>query len=150
MNEITNVTIISTNINKHILNKYKNYQIIDNNFSYEELLIKKKVIFYNILNNLKEEKLKELFNYLNNNNILYINITNNLELSLYTNYLIVYDNNNIVIEGKTNKVLENEKILKRLGFKLPFIIELSILLKDYNLIDKIYLNKESLVEDIWK
>ena len=33
----TNVTIISTNLNKKILDNYKEYHIIDDNFSYEEI-----------------------------------------------------------------------------------------------------------------
>ena len=48
------------------------------------------------------------------------------------------------------EVLKNEKLLKRLGFNMPFIIELSNLLNNYNLVNKIYLDKESLVKDVWK
>lgn len=150
MNEITNVTILSTNLNKNILNKYDEYKIIDNNFIYEELLNYKKVIFYNVLNNLEDKTLKDLFDFLNEHNIMYINFTNNSELCLYTKYLIIYDKENILIEGSTIEVLKNDKLLKRIGIKLPFITELSLLLKDYNLIDEIYLDKESLVDKLWK
>lgn len=150
MKEVTNVTIISTNLNKNLLNKYKDYFIIENNFTYEELLSKKKVIFFNVLNNLSKEEIKKLFEYLKNNNILFINATNETELVIYTDYLIVYDKENILVEGNTIEVLKNEKLLKRLGFQLPFMIELSILLKDYELIDEIYLDKESLVDKLWK
>lgn len=150
MNEITNVTILSTNLNKNILNKYDDYRIIDNNFTYEELLNYKKVIFYNVLNNLEDKALKELIDFLNEHNLMYINVTNNSELCLYTDYLIIYDKENILIEGRTIEVLKNDKLLKRIGVKLPFIIELSLLLKDYNLIDEIYLDKESLVDKLWK
>lgn len=150
MNEITNVTIISTNLNKKLLDKYKDYYVVDSDFTYEELLSKKKVIFYNVLNNLDDTKFKELFSYMKSNNILFINITNNVELCLYTDYLIVYDKENILIEGSTLEVLKNDRLLKRLGFNLPFMVDLSILLKDYGLIDKIYLDKESLVNELWK
>ena len=150
MEKITNVTIVSTNLDRSILNNYTDYEVIETNFTYKELLNKKKVIFYNILNNLKEVKLKKLFKYLKDNNIDFINVTNNMELVMYTEYLIVYDNKNVAIEGNTIAVLKNEKILKRLGLGLPFIVELSLLLKDYNLIDDIYLTKESLVDKLWK
>lgn len=146
----TNVTIISTNINLGLLDKYKDYYIIDNNFTYEELLEKKKIVFFNVLNNLDDEKLTKLFEFLNSNNMLYVNISNNMETSLYTKYLIIYDKNKILIEGKTLDVLKEEKLLKRLGLKLPFMVELSILLKDYGLINELYLKKENLVGALWK
>ena len=109
-----------------------------------------KIIFFNILNNIDEKEVKELFQYLKDNNIVFINITNNVELSLLTSYLIIYDNNKIITEGNTLDVLREEKLLKRFGLPLPFMVELSLLLKDYNLVDKIYLDKESLVDYLWK
>ena len=150
MDKITNVTIISTNLNKKLLEKYEDYYVIDNNFSYDELLKHQKIVFYNVLNNLSEKELKKLFKYLKENGILFINITNDIELCLYTGYLIVYDKNKIVIEGSTLEVLKNEKIFKRLGLNLPFIIELSLLLKDYGLVEDIYVDKESLADKLWK
>lgn len=147
---ITDVTIISTNLNRNILDNYSDYKIIDSSFSYEELLKYKKVIFFNVLSNLSIEELKRLYSYLNNNNILYINVTNNMEEVIFTKNLIIYDSEKILAEGSTLELLSNEKLMKRLGFNLPFIIELSIYLKDYNLTNKIYLDKESLVGDIWK
>jgi hypothetical protein len=54
------------------------------------------------------------------------------------------------IDGKTLDVLKNEKILKRLGFSLPFMLDLSIQLELYGLINKTYLNKEGLVKNLWK
>ncbi len=149
MEEETSVTIISTNLNRKLLNKYPDYHVIDQSFKLDDLLQYSKIIFFNILNNLEENKVKEIFKFLDNHNIKYINITNNSELSLLTNYLIIYDENNILIEGHTIEVFKNEKLLKRLGIKLPFIIELSLLLQDYNLTNKIFLNKEDCRGALW-
>jgi hypothetical protein len=149
MNIETSITIISTNLNKHILDKYKDYHVIDDNFTYQELLTYKKVIFFNVLNNLDKVELDKLFNYLKEKDIKYINIANNLELCLYTNYLIVMDEKNILIEGSTIEVLKNDKLLKRLGFELPFMVELSLLLRDYNLVDKVYLDYKELEGALW-
>lgn len=146
----TNVTIISTNLNKKLIKEYKDYHIIEGNFTYEELLKYGKVIFYNVLNNLKDSDIKKLIQFMSDNNIMYVNLTNNLELTLYTNYLIVCDDEKILAEGNTLDVLKNDKLLKRLGFELPFIVDLSLLLKDYGLINDIYLDKESLVNCLWK
>ena len=149
MNIETSITIISTNLNKHILDKYKDYHVIDDNFTYQELLTYKKVIFFNVLNNLDKVELDKLFNYLKEEDIKYINIVNNLELCLYTSYLIVMDEKNILIEGSTIEVLKNDKLLKRLGFELPFMVELSLLLRDYNLVDKVYLDYKELEGALW-
>lgn len=150
MNIETNVTIMSINLSKKTLSRYKEYYVIDDNFTYDELLKNKRVIFFNVLNNLKENELNKLFRFLKDNDINFINITNNMELCLYTDYLIILDNDNVLIEGSTLEVLKNDKLLKRLGFELPFLVDLSLLLKDYNLVNKIYLNNESLVGALWK
>lgn len=146
----TDVTIISTSLNKNLLDKYFDYKVIDSTFTKEDLLKYKKVVFFNILNNVSEKEIKEIFDLLNTNNISFINITNNVELVLLTSYLIVYDKNDIIIEGKTLEVLKYEKLLKRVGLSLPFMVELSLFLQDYGLIDTIYLDKESLVDELWK
>ena len=146
----TNVTIISTNLNKGLIKKYTDYYLIEDNFTLEELSKNKKVIFFNVLNNLTKYELDKIFKYLKDNNIKYVNLTNNLELTLYSDYLIVCDKDNILAEGNTIEILKNDKLLKRLGFELPFIIDLSLLLQDYGLINHIYYDKESLVNDLWK
>ena len=48
------------------------------------------------------------------------------------------------------EVLKNEKLLKRIGLSLPFMVELSLLLKDYNLVDNIYLDNKTLKGILWK
>jgi len=91
-----------------------------------------------------------LLNYLNSKNITLINVTTNMEDVLYTDYVLcLYDGIN-AIDGKTLDVLSNEKVLKRLGFELPFYYDLSIQLELYGLIRKIHLNKEAMVSNIWK
>ena len=91
-----------------------------------------------------------LLNYLNSKNILLINITSDLEEVLYTDYVMCLYNGISAIDWKSLDVLQEEKILKRLGFSLPFMVDLSIQLKLYGLINKIYLNKEAMVKNLWK
>ncbi len=146
----TDVTIISVNISKNILNNYKDYQVIENNFVISNLLKYPKIIFFNALNKLESEEIKELYNILKNNNIKYINVTNNIEEVLLTSNLIVYMDDKEVVSGDTLEVLKNEKLLKRIGLSLPFMVELSMYLQDYNLVDKIYLDKNELEGVLWK
>lgn len=91
-----------------------------------------------------------LLNYLNSNNITLINVTSDMEDVLYTDYILCLYNGISAIDGKTLDVLNNEKVLKRLGFSLPFMVDLSIQLQAYNLISKMYLNKEAMVKNLWK
>ena len=79
-----------------------------------------------------------------------INVTTNMEDVLYTDYMMCLYDGISAIDGKTLEVLKNEKILKRLGFSLPFMLDLSIQLELYGLISKTYLNKEGLVKNLWK
>ena len=146
----TSVTIISTNINKHILDNYKDYHVVEKKFNVSELLSYQKVIFFNVLHYYDDEEIKEIFKTLEDNNIKYINFTNNIEEALYTSYLIIYDDKKVLVEGKTNEVLKCEKLIKKVGLNLPFITELSLLLKDYDLVDKIYKDNTSLKGDLWK
>lgn len=91
-----------------------------------------------------------LLNYLNSKGILLIQVTSDLENVLFTDYVLCLYNGKIAIDGKSLDVLKNEKLLKRMGFSLPFYADLSIQLELYGLIKKMYLNKEDLVRNLWK
>lgn len=78
-----------------------------------------------------------------------INITSNEEEALYTKKTGII-NNKIIKFYQTKQIISDENKLKEAGLKLPFIIELSNKLKLYNLINKTYYTKESLVEELWK
>ena len=91
-----------------------------------------------------------LLNYFNCNNITLINVTSDLEDVIYTDCLLCLYDSIIAIEGPTLEVLSNEKILKRLGFQLPFYYDISLQLQLYDLISKICLNKEEMVKELWK
>ncbi len=146
----TNVTIISNNINRNLLTYYKDYFVIDKNFTLDDLVQHSKVIFFNILYTLTDIEIKELYNFLNDYDIKFINFTNNIDEALLTNYLIIYSEDKVIMEGNTIDILKREKDIRNLGLKLPFYIELSNLLKDYGLIDKTYIDKESLAGALWK
>lgn len=92
---------------------------------------------------------KVLKEYVNNENII-LNFTNNVEESLLGNFVYVSDDKKIVMSGKTMSVLNEEKIMKRLGINLPFIVLLNKYLIDYNLIDNYILDYTSLGGALWK
>lgn len=107
-------------------------------------------VFFNVLTYLDKTFKEKLIKYLKANNKRIINYTTEIEETLLLDYLVVLQDNTIIMEGKKELVLQEEKILKKLGFNLPFIIELSNGLKLYKVIDKVYFNNEELVGELWK
>lgn len=108
------------------------------------------ILIDNIDRYLDVNTINRLINKLIKNNKTIIMTISNLELSIKSDYLYVIGNNkNIVLEGIPKTVLEKDNILNKNGIELPFIIDLSVKLKDYNLVDKIYYDEESLINDLW-
>lgn len=110
----------------------------------------KKLILNNIITFVDTSLKCVLLEFLKKNEVTYINITSDMEEVLYSEYLVVIYQDKVALEGNTLEVLNEEKLLTRMGFKLPFIIDISIQLKYYGLIDKIYTTKEDLVSVLWK
>lgn len=159
----TNIEELGTNI-KELLSYFKIEDLMSS-FS-KELSIKEKIevsiiqalslkkevlILDSIFNYLDNSFKKELIKYVKTNNITLINIVSNEEDTLYTDYLIIlYKKGLIAIEGTPLSVFKEEKLVRRLGFNLPFYIDLSIQLGLYGLLDDIYLSREAMVKNIWK
>ena len=97
--------------------------------------------FKNVINNLKE--------FIKNGGIIF-NFTTNIEETILSNELIITDKEKIVISGPTLSVLNEEKIMKRLGISLPFIVMLNKYLIDYELINTYYLDYNLLGGKLWK
>lgn len=108
------------------------------------------IVFDDVLTFLNPLQKSYIIKYLKDNELTYFNFTSDIEEILYTKYLIVTSKDGVIIEGKTRSVLNEEKLLKRSGFALPFSVDLSHQLKDYGLIDKEYYSIDKLVNDLWQ
>lgn len=106
-------------------------------------------IFDDILSFLSDERKERILKYINENDIMYVNITSDIEETLFSQYLIVIGEKGVLIEGEVKKVLMEEKLLKKLGFNLPFVLDLSLQLKAYEVIDQEYYDLDKLVNDLW-
>ncbi len=140
INKLLNKNIDSLSLNDKTLVKILSYALIEPSY----------IALDDLLDDLNLRTKILLLNYLNSKNILLINVTTNMEDVLYTDYVLCLYKGISAIDGKTLDVIENEKLLKRLGLSLPFMVDLSIQLKLYGLINKIYLNKEAMVKNLWK
>ena len=76
--------------------------------------------------------------------------TSNLEETLFSDYLYILDEGSVVLEGKTIDVLQEDSKLNKLGLTLPFMVDLSLKLKYYELVDNIETDMDRLVDILWK
>lgn len=153
--EGVNYTILANNADKVFMSKLGSFPIIEGDFSYEKLKEKlemfpnKRLIFKNSLYGLKKEEKKDIINLLAKQNINFVNVTCDVEESLLSDYIIVYDEDKKVLEGNMESVLRNEKVLKKLGFGVPFVVDLSIQLNYYDVLKRVYFDLDELVGVLW-
>ena len=97
-----------------------------------------------------EDMIKRIISYCKKNKITIINITTDMDYVTFFSNLVVLYNKEIAMEGKTIECLKEEKLLRRLGFDLPFMIDLSIQLGYYGLLDRIITDNKEMIKEIWK
>ena len=95
------------------------------------------------LNNVLKEYIKE---YKTTIVITTIDLNNTID----ADYLIIMNENKIVLEDEPLKVLEKDNVINKVSLDLPFMIDLSSKLRDYDLIKEIELDKERLINKLWK
>lgn len=130
--ELTNKEIILIQIAKAIL-------------SNPEILLLDDISTY--FNN-KEKK--DIFTYLRKQKITIVYTTISLEDALYSDYLYIISDKKVALEGNPLFILQKDNIINKIGLKLPFMVDLSVKLKDYELIDKQILDPKEMVDELWK
>ena len=98
----------------------------------------------------KIEILKEIKKYQIEEKSTVIMTTHILEDSLIGDALYIIKNNEIILQGSPLEVLEKDNIINKAGLNLPFMIDLSVKLKDYNLLQETELDMNKMVELLWK
>jgi energy-coupling factor transport system ATP-binding protein len=97
-----------------------------------------------------KDKILEILEDLHKKGITIINVTHNLKEAYYSDRLVILNDGEILLDGNPMSVMEYDKILNKVGIEIPFEVELSIKLKLYGLIDKVYFNLDKMVDDIWQ
>ncbi len=98
----------------------------------------------------KEEFIKLLRTLQLENQTSIIMTTSDLNIALESDYLFIINDKNILLEGEPLTVLEKDNVLNKIGLDLPFMVDLSVKLKDYNVVDRVELNMDRMVDTIWK
>lgn len=104
-----------------------------------ELDMKEKKEFINLLRTLQLET-----------GISIIMTTSDLNVALESDYLLIIDEKQLLLEGEPLSIIEKDNILNKIGLELPFLVDLSVKLRDYNLVEKTELDIDRLVDNIWK
>lgn len=154
--EGVNYTILVNNANKAFFENFESYKVLDTMEGFDaikmqvEVFLSKRIVFNEIWYYLSKEEKSELLEILKRRNVSFVNITSNVEDVIYSDYVIVYDDDDKkILEGNKEMVLRNEKLLKRLGYGIPFVVDLSIQLNYYDIFDTVYYDMDKLTEALW-
>lgn len=100
--------------------------------------------------NTKKRIKNKLFEYKEKHNLTIVLTTVNLEDAIDADYLYIINNGNVVIEGKPLSVFKEDTLISKLGLSLPFMVDLSLKFKFYEILDDIELDMDRLVDTLWK
>lgn len=78
-----------------------------------------------------------------------ISITHDINEAMLADRVILMKEGKVVSSGKPDEILQDEPLLKDCGLDVPFTVKLSQKLKAYNLLDKLYVKQEDLVNSLW-
>lgn len=79
-----------------------------------------------------------------------LNVTHDIEESVYGDDILLIDNGNIILHDEKCKVYKCEKELRKYGFDLPFMVDLSNRLSYYDLVDNFVFDMNKMVDILWK
>ncbi len=100
--------------------------------------------------NQRDELLRILKEYNKKKRVTIVSFTHDLKEAIYSDRLVVLNDGKIIIDGPFPNVFDEERVMRKIGLEVPFEVELSQKLRLYKLVDKINLNLEGLVDELWK
>jgi energy-coupling factor transport system ATP-binding protein len=98
----------------------------------------------------RDKLLKILKDYNKRKRLTIVSFTHNLDEAIYSDRLVILNYGKIVVDGAFPDVFNEERVMRKIGLEVPFAVELSQKLRVYGLLDKIYLDVERLVDEVWK
>lgn len=76
--------------------------------------------------------------------------TTDLSVSLLTEHLYIISEGKVALEGTPLEVLQKDNVINKIGLEIPFMIDLSVKLRDYDLVNSIETNLDRMVDKLWK
>lgn len=105
----------------------------------------------NVLDDLSENEATQIIQILKKIGGMTVIIgSSSLACATLFDYIHILDKDGIVLSDETLGVLKEDSKLNKLGLALPFMVDLSIKLKYYGLVDDIMLDMNRMVDKLWK
>ncbi len=95
------------------------------------------------------ENINNVFKKLVNDGMTIINFTNSLEVAYDSDKIVLLDHNKILGKYLPKDIYNDDKLFYEHNLEIPFIVDLSIKLKMYDIVNKDYSNMKEMVDDIW-
>lgn len=112
-----------------------------------------KIIFLdNALSKLNSGEVKKIFRVLNQlkKDITICITSNNIDNILYFDNVLIINDGKTLIEGIPKDVLEHDNEIFKIGLDIPPMIDLSLKLGFYGLLDEIITDVDGMVDKLWK
>ena len=101
----------------------------------------------------EKEELDDLYDFLTTCvktfKLSFIMMTLSLEQALKSNEIYILEGGEVILHGDPISILQKDNILNKAGLEVPFMMDLSVKLKDYDLLKKTVIEKEELVNTLW-
>ena len=81
--------------------------------------------------------------------MIVISTSSTLSDCIYSDAILVIDDGVIKYSGSLDDILTHDNELVKLGIELPVMMDMSVKLQFYNLLDKVILNAEEMVDELW-
>ena len=113
------------------------------------------VLLDDITKDLLKEERKEIIKILkqyNNTGTTIIMSSSNFEDAIFlpNSRIYVLYHGDLLLSGSLQDIAKEDSLISKVGLKLPFMADLSVKLMYYGLLDHIELDKEKLVDILWK
>lgn len=114
-----------------------------------------KIIFLDdMFDNLKYKEYIEISKYLNKiverYNITVLYTTNNLENCLISDNVIFIDEGKIILQDTVEEILKKDNTLAKNGLIMPIMVDLSLKLQFYGLVNEVVMDVEGMVDKLWQ
>lgn len=107
----------------------------------------------NISSYFDKKELNTIFDFLKKYRDKYtltlIQTTTDLDTSLLTDYIYIINEGQVALEGIPLEVLQKDNIINKIGLEIPFMIDLSVKLRDYDLVSEIETDLDRMVDKLW-
>lgn len=153
VNKVSDVLKISDILGKDVsrLNNIEKIKVL----LAASIVHKPKVLFIDdilrFLNKKEKKEILKLFkNIINEFSITIIFTTSDINDVIGLDNIYVLNKGNIVFHDSYENIIFKDNDLSKMGFSIPIMVDLSRKLEFYNLVDKIYYDKEKVVDILWK